>query len=440
MEDRYSVMEYHGPLDKDVAFELELISEEDKEDPLVIVQGEVWFVNDRLIRMSVAPLEGDEDIPYLFCTWEDDINHIYGHGIPYLMRHAQRVIASSWIMLLDNAGLTAGPQVVLNKEMIKPANPAEGWSIKPMKVWFMTEYGSNVNEAMQFVNVPTQQESIAAIIEMAMQFADIESSIPAILGGEMPTANNTTFGGMAVVMSNSHILQQRHSERWDDNITVPAVERFYHYEMQYGENPAVKGDYEVKTGGATERIDKQIKSQDLERIMGMAGQTPEFMEQLDIGEAFREWVATTRITGILKSRDAIEAERAEAAQNPQPDPALIEAQVKERQVAVEEQKLQIAQQEMGLKAQTAEANVDRANREIIVRQEENMVRLQEAQMQREDNLMKMAHANQISMKEQAGRMQVAIMAEETKRLMKKADLDMFDTEIRLAKGPKGEGI
>ena len=60
-------------------------------------------------------------------TWEDDKGSVFGHGIPYLMRHAQRVVNSSWLMLLDNAGLTAGPQIVLNREMIRPAAPEEGW-------------------------------------------------------------------------------------------------------------------------------------------------------------------------------------------------------------------------------------------------------------------------------------------------------------------------
>lgn len=442
IDDRYSVMEYHGPLDKDVAHQLDLISEEEKEDPLVIVQGEVWFVNNKIIRMSVAQLEGEEEIPYMFCTWEDDTTNVFGHGIPYLMRHAQRVVASSWIMLLDNAGLTAGPQIVLNKEMIQPANPSEGWSIQPMKVWFMTEYGANVQEAMQFVNVPTQQETIANIIQMGMEFSDVEAQIPAMLGGEMPQGNNT-FGGMAMVMTNSHIIQQRHSERWDDNITVPIVERFYHYEMQYGEDPSLKGDFEVMAGGATERIDKQIKSQDLERIMGMAGSNPDFMAQLDIGEAFREWVATTRVSGILKSREQVEQEMQAAAENPQPDPALIEAQARDKQATAALQKIEqdqaFKQQEMDLKAQVEEARVDKENREIQARERENQGKILIEQMRRDLEIMKLAAAENKTAAEIAKELGIAQMSEETKRMLKQADLDKFNTEIAV-KRELGTGI
>lgn len=443
LDNRYSVMEYHGTMDKDVLFELDLIDEEMKDDPLVMLQGEVWFVNDRIIRVSVAPLEGEEQIPYFVCTWEDDQASVFGHGIPYLMRNAQKVANSSWMMLLDNAGLTAGPQIVLNKEMIQPANRAEGWEIKPMKVWFMTEYGTNVNEAMQFVNVPTQQDSITNIIELSMQFADVESSIPQILHGEVPQANNTSFGGMAMVMTNAHIIQQRISERWDDNITVPVVERFYHYEMQYGDDASVKGDFEVKAGGATERIDKQVKAQDLERIIGMAGSNEQFMEQIDLGEAFREWVATTRAGNILRPRAEIEAARQEAAANPAPDPALIEAQARQQQAEAAMAKIQLdremKQMEFDLRAQIEEARVDKESREIMARERENQIKLQIAQLQREDLLIKLAAEQNKTQAEIAKDLDIAVMSETTKRLNKQADLDKFNTEIEI-KRQTGEGI
>lgn len=445
LDKRYSVMEYHGPMNKDVLYELDLISEEDKDDPLVMFQGEVWFVNNRVIRVTLSPIEGEDRIPYFFCTWEDDPASLFGFGVPYMMRHAARVMNSSWLMLLDNAGLTAGPQIVLNKEMIQPANKSEGWSIRPMKVWFMTEYGEDVNKAMQFVNVPTQQDSIANIIEMSLNFADIESSLPQIQQGEMPVANNVTFGGMAMVLSAANIIQQRLSEKWDDNINVPIVERFYHYEMQYGDDSTLKGDFEVMAGGATQRIDKQIKAQDLERIMGMAGSNEEFLMQIDLPEAFREWVQTTRVGNILKPREQVEQERAAAQQAAAqaPDPDLIEAQARAAQAEAAMAKIELDRElknkELEMRAAIEEARVDKESREIVAREHENQIKLLIAQMQREDMLNKMAMDQQKTQAEIAQQLNIAVMTEETKRLMKQADLDMFNTEIKI-KRQEGTGI
>lgn len=445
LDKRYCVMEYHGPMDKEVLFELDMIEEDEKDDPLVMIQGEVWFVNNRVIRVSISPIEGDDRIPYFFCTWEDDPSSVFGFGVPYMMRHAARVMNSSWLMLLDNAGLTAGPQIILNKEMIQPANKAEGWSIRPMKIWFMTEYGEDVSKAMQFVNVPTQQESITNIIDMALSFADVESSLPQIQQGEAPSANNITFGGMAMILSAANIIQQRLSEKWDDNIVVPIVERFYHYEMQYGDDASVKGDYEVMAGGATQRIDKQIKSQDLERIMGMAGSNEQFMMQIDLGRAFREWVQTTRVGDILKPEEQVEMEMQQMAQAAaeQPDPKLIEAQARQMQAqaAIEKNELdrQLKTQEMEMRAAIEEARVDKESREIVAREHENQIKLLIAQMQREDMLNKIAADQQKTQAEISKSLGIAAMSEETKRLLKQADLDMFNTEISFAKRT-GEGI
>ena len=440
---RYPVMEYHGPLDKECMFALDLISEKEKEDPLVVIQGEVWFVGTQIIRVSAAPLEGEETIPYFVHTWEDDQTSVFGHGVPYLMRHSARVVNSAWIMLLDNAGLSAGPQIVLNKEMIQPAVASEGWSIRPMKVWFLTQYGASVKEAMQFVNVPTQQEPISNIIELALQFADIESSIPQILQGEIPSGNNT-FGGVAMVMTASHIVQKKISEKWDDQITVPLVKKFYDYEMQYGEDDSLKGDYEVMAAGATGRIDAQIRSQDIERIIGMAGSNEAFMEHIDIGKAFREWVATTRVgADILRPAEEVEASRQAAMQNPPPDPVLITAEAKAKQaeaaVAKVELDKSIKPQELNLRAQVEEAKVDKENRLVIVREKEAEITLQIAQMERDLELLKAAHEDNKTQREFAADMQTTIVDNETKRLLKKADIDKFNTEIAYA-NKHGEGI
>ena len=443
---RYVVKEYHGALDKEALFQLKLISEEEKEDSLQMFQGEVWFCNNRIIRISLSPLEGDEVIPYFVCTWEEDRSNLFGHGIPYLMRHAQRVVNSSWLMLLDNAGLTAGPQIVLNREMIRPAAPEEGWRIEPMKVWFMTEYGANVNDAMQFVNVPTQQESIANITELAMQFADIESSIPQIQAGEIPSGNNT-MGGVAMVLSASHIIQQRVSERWDDHITVPIVQRFYDWEMQYNEDEELtSGNLTVKVGGATERIDKQVKSQDIERILGLASANPDYQKHINADMAFRELAATTRAGDIVLPMEEVERREAEAqaqAEQAGPDPETLKAQAAMQIATTRQQEAeanaQIKQAEIQLAGKKAEVEVEIQMMDREFKMQEMAIKIQLAQMDRELELIKLASEQGVTQAKLAQALDVAVMSETTKRLLKEADMQKFREEIDIKK-ETGEGI
>jgi hypothetical protein len=310
------VKEYHGPLSKETLLALGKITEDEEQDTLVTHEGEVWFCQGQMIRMSLSHIEGDDELPYAATVWEPDESSFFGHGVPYLMRDAQHVVNSSWLMLLDNAGLTSGPQIVLNKEMIEPANPSEGWEIAPMKVWFLTEYGADVREAMQFVDIPARLEDLSSITQMAMQFADIESSTPLMDQGEMPSGNNTT-SGIAMVMSASNIVQKRASRGWDDNVNIKIANRIYHFLMQYDPDDDIKGDFEVKVGGATDHIDSQLKSQDIERVLSLAQSNEEFMLNVDDNAAFRQWVATTRAGDILRSPEEAEARRMELQQQQQ---------------------------------------------------------------------------------------------------------------------------
>ena len=329
VNNRYWVREYRGMLDKQVLFDSEVITEEDFDDPLQTYMGEVWFTDKKVIRMSLSHIDGEDNLPYGVTVWEKDPSSVLGHGVPYLLRNAQRVVNNAYLMLLDNASLTSGPQIVLNKEMIVPASQDEDYTIEPMKVWFLTEYGSDVREAMQFVDIPAQMEGISQIIDTSMQFADVESSTPMIAQGDVPVGNNTTTG-LAMVMSATNIIQKAASMNWDDNITKPLVHRFYHYEMQYGEDESIKGDFEIEVGGATERIEAEIKSQEIERMLGLASSNEEFMMAVDPGKAFRALVDNTRTGDLLRSPEEVESLKAEQAaaaeQAGQTDPEAIKAQ------------------------------------------------------------------------------------------------------------------
>jgi len=369
MKNRYWLREYHGPLDKRVLYDANMISEEDFEDQTKQYTGEVWYCNKTIIRMSLSHIDGEDALPYGIANWEKDPNSVFGHGVPHLLRNAQRTVNNAYLMLLDNASLTSGPQIVLNKEMIEPASRDQDYAIEPMKVWFLTEYGADVNQAMQFVHIPAQMDGISRIIDTAMQFADVESSTPLLQQGDMPVGNNTTTG-LAMIMSATNIIQKAASMNWDDYITKPLVNRFYHYEMQYGEDDSVKGDFEIEVGGATERIEAQIRSQEIERMLGLAGSNPEFMLHVDANKAFRALVDNTRTGDVLRSKEEVDAERQkmEQAAQQQKDPeamkaeaALITAQARQSEAQAKAQldnaRQQMAAQEMQARyqGQTAEA-------------------------------------------------------------------------------------
>lgn len=435
---RYWVREYHGPLDKRVLLDAEMIDQEMFDDPAARFTGEVWYCNKDVIRMSLSHIEGEDGLPYGISVWEKDPNSVLGHGSPYLLKNAQRVVNQSYLMLLDNASLTAGPQIVLNREMIEPANKGD-YGIEPMKVWFMTEYGANVQEAMQFINIPAQMDGIAQIMDTAMQFADMESSTPLLQQGEMPSGNNTTTG-MAMVMSATNIIQKAASMSWDDYITKPLVQRFYHYEMQYGEDPEVKGDFEVEVGGATERIEAQIRAQEIERILGLAGSNEEFMMHLDANKAFRALADNTRTGDILRTVQEVEQMKQEQAaaaqQQAESNPEVIKAQA--AMITA-----QARQAEAQARAQLDQAKQQLATMEVQARYQgtvaESQARQNQAALEYQIRMAQLAADQQKTVAELQRDLQLKDMESQMKLQLAEIDFAKMEREIEV-KAEYGTGI
>ena len=395
LKNRYIVKEYHGPIPKEFLLDLGIINEEDYADPLIEHYGEVWFVKGTVIRVSLSPIEGYNRIPYHLVPWETDDGSIFGHGMAWMMRDAQRVAKSGWQMLLDNAGLSSGPQMVIHREMIQPADG--NWEIAPHKLWFLTEYGQNVQEAFQFFNVPNNQQQIASVVEMAMNFGDLESESPMIMQNLIPQANNTA-SGQAMMLTIGNVTQRDKSQLWDDYVTRPLIEGYYHWNMQYNDDPGIKGNFEIELAGATEAIDAQMKSQEIERILALAMQNPEYMLHIDANEAFREIVAASRVgKRIIRSQEEAEAQAQQMAQQAQqqgPDPdsmraeaALVREQIRQQEMQME---AQYKQAEMQLKQQLAQMEYERS-------MTESQAKMVEVANNREMQLLKMAVENETTM-------------------------------------------
>lgn len=445
VKNRFVVKEYHGPLDKQSLMDGGIIDEVDFEDELADFYGEVWICNGVVIRMSLNYLEGTEGVPYGVASWERDPSSIFGHGVPFLLRHPQRVINNAYLLLLDNASLTSGPQIVLNKEMIQPASRDGNYDISPMKVWFLTDFGADVREAMQFIDVPAQMDGISKIIDMAMQFSDMESSTPLMQQGDMPSGNNT-LTGVAKVMSATNINQKRASLNWDDNITIPLVGRMYHHNMQYGDNEKAKGDQTVRIGGATERIEAEQRAQELERLLGLAMSSDEFQMQVNPAKGFRQLATLIRAGDILRTPDEIEAEmqRIQEAQGEQmPDPegmkaqaAMITAQSRAKR---EELAAQMAGRRLQLETAKMQADIQTSQAEALARREQAFADVQVSQDRKDVEMAKLAVDQDKSVRELANDLQITQVNNETARTKMSVDLTKFREETQL-KERLGSGI
>lgn len=437
LKDRYILKEYHGPIPKEPLMDLGIITPMDVEDALQEFYGEVWFVNGCVIRVSLEPIEGYDQTPYHVVPWDKDDGSLFGHGMPYMMRDAQRVARSAWQMLLDNAGLSSGPQMVVHREMIKPADGR--WEIAPHKLWYFTEYGGNVQEAFQFFNVPNNQQQISNVIETAMQFGDLESESPMIMQNLVPQANNTA-SGQAMMLTIGNVTQRDKSQQFDDYVTRPLIDGYLHWNMQFNDDPSIKGNFDIEVSGATESIDAQLRAQEVERILALAAQNQEYSLHINSNEAFREIVTASRVgKRILRSQEEVAAEmqrlQEEAANAPpDPDQTRAEAVLMREQARQAELEAENAwrQSELELKQRLAQLEFEKA-------QMEHEAQLMKTLAEKEMQVMTLAIQTDTEYSKLAQQFDLKTLAEQVKLAIQESRNSMHDEEIKI-KARTGSGI
>ena len=144
-------------------------------------------------------------------------------------------------MMMDNAGLSVGPQVVIDKTQVEPEDG--NWKLMPRKVWQWVKNATGRKEApFQTFNIPINQEQLAAIIQLALRFVDEAVSMPLIAQGEQGAHVTKTAGGMSMLFNSANVVFRRVVKNWDDDITEPTIRRAYDFNMQFSEKDAIKGD------------------------------------------------------------------------------------------------------------------------------------------------------------------------------------------------------
>jgi hypothetical protein len=379
--DTYEMWTYWGEVDHD---DLESAGiKVGEKDELRSVSACVVMINNTVVKTFMNPLEGGE-LPYDFYVWEKVSNSVWGYGIPYLMRAQQRVLNAAWRQMMDNAGVSSGPQIIIKAGAIQPAD--KQWQLSSRKIWFATDEVDDVRKAFTAVEFNSYQAELAAIIKMAMELADQETGVPTIMQGEKGAAPDTV-GGMQMLMNSANVVLRRLVKQFDDMITRPHIRRYYDYNMMYNEDEEVKGDFNIDARGSSALLVRDIQNQAFLNLLA-AGANPVYGAYIDTQKLFEKALQAQHIdpTEVLKSEDELEKikeQQAAAAANPQqaaPDPRIQAAQIRAQ---ADQAKAQAQNQgdmaELQTRQQIAQLNHDASMVELQMNREIEMLKLANTQ-------------------------------------------------------------
>ena len=354
---RFEVWEYHGSVEKE-----DLIAagvEVDEDDVFTDYNGVVWFSEGRVIKAVINPADTG-DMPYSVFNWEGDDTSVFGVGIPFLMRSSQKVLNATWRMLMDNAGLSVGPQTVINSQVVRPADG--NWRLTPHKVWELTDKNGNVNNVFGSFEINSHMTELIALFQYARQIADEETALPQIAQGEQGSATDTA-SGMSMLMNSANTMLRRVVKNFDDDVTRPFIKRMYDWNMQFNPKEDVKGDFCIDARGTSSLLVKEQQAANLMNLMNIAA-SPLLEPLTNTAALYRKVVSSMQIEAdeIVKSTEEIELEtqkmqkQMEAQQQ-----AMMQAQQQQQQAPtgdpLAQQKLELEAQKMQMDAQLKGAQI-----------------------------------------------------------------------------------
>lgn len=415
----YEIWEYHGPISKSELIDaMETAGQLDEQEIDELddeIEAVVFFAGESVLRVQLNPMDTHER-PFSVFNWEKDESSIFGFGVPHLMQQAQRVINASWRMMMDNGGMSVADQVIINRELVQPADG--DWRLSPKKLWFLRDKTRNVNEVFSTFSTPSHQVELANIFQMARQLADEETNLPLLAQGEQSQHITKTSSGMAMLMNSANIVLRRAVKNWDDDMTRPLITRFYDYNMQYTDNPSIKGDYCIDARGSGALLVREKQQENLMIYANMSAQNPELAMRRDWAGIDKEIAKSLEVPyyNITRTEAEIEQMRQQQSQNIPPE-------------------IQLQQAEMQLKQQELQAEMQR---------DQNAAQLKQMQMEQDAQLaqLKLQQEREIEMakiqaklantdKQVQTRMQIDAAKLQTTRDMAAGDLAIKRTEKQL---------
>ncbi len=287
-------------------------------DSQEMVSACIEFVNDRPIKAVLNTLDTGS-IPYDFFQWIEREGSPWGMGEPAKLLSQQRIITGAWRMMMDNAGDSAGAQVVVSKDV----EPEDGrWDFSSRKFW-VNEGDLPVNQAFWQFQLQNNQQSYERIIELALKFTDIESGIPTLMQGDVGHSPET-LGGMELLLNSADTVLRNPVKTWDDRIIKPHLKRYYDWNMQYNPKEEIKGDMIIEARGTSVLLVKDATFTSLMQMMALRAD-PEASIIIKWEEVIKQLIQARHLQDVLKSDDEIAQAREELKQQPPPVAPAVEA-------------------------------------------------------------------------------------------------------------------
>lgn len=431
---RYHVWYYYGFLKRDEVLAMKCGCEESDVINNVGVPVVVTMINDTPVK---AHLNTDTSgrFPYDFMCWQRVAGSPWGIGIARQIRSCQAILNSHVRAMMENAGLSSGPQIILARGAVTPADGS--WEITPRKVWLLKADADvqDVNQAMGSVVIPSIQAELLQAIDFALKMAENVTGLPILLQGQQgPTGVPETVGGMQILVANASSLLRRMARIFDDYLIKPHIQAYYSYLMAYADDPSIKGDFKVVAHGSSALVAKDQRNIFLTQVAPQLMANPAF--GIDPTRLFKQVAIISGLSNpeeIMFSPEEMavmqQAQQQAAAQDPKIQVATLNNQTR----------LQVAEMQNQTDQMRVQRDTDRDSVYVALESQRTEITAQtkiaELELRRELAIMEYANKNQVTLDKIK-----AQLAIETSKHDLQRELASLPTPDEVAATVRGENI
>ena len=245
-------LQFWGPVQGKVLIEWGMDKSE-VPDTLKDYHIEGWLIGTHVIKAVV-----NQDFlgrkPYYVASYEDVPGSFWGRSVADLVRDPQVVVNAAARSIVNNMGIASGPQVVVNVDRLAPGEDIT--QLTPWRIWQVNNDPTGAGQPPVMFNQPDSRiAELVGVFEKFSEMADEYSGIPKYMGGE-PGGVGRTASGLSMLMGNASKSIKQVISNIDIGVMTPMLTRLYDHNMQFSDDPDLKGDVNIIARGATSLVAK----------------------------------------------------------------------------------------------------------------------------------------------------------------------------------------
>ena len=225
------------------------VDKEEVPDTAQMYDACVWLVGRWVIKatLNYDPL-GDK--PYRMTSAVKRPGALWGVSYPELIEDVQAMCNAAARALANNMGLASGPQVEISVDRL--AEGEKVTKVYPWKIWQTVSDPLGSGQAAVRFNQPDDRSGpLLQVYGQFARMADEQSGIPAYVYGDGAVGGaGRTASGLSMLMGSAGKGIRQTIMHVDFDVIGPIVEAQYNWNMQYVDDPSIKGDCEIIPRGA----------------------------------------------------------------------------------------------------------------------------------------------------------------------------------------------